>query len=304
MDTDKLRLFVKIAETENLTKAAEELGYTQSGASHAIRSLEEELGGVKLFTRGRDGSLLTPAGRVAIAGVKEILYWERQVKKEIFKEIENVSVLRVAFLPSLSKNWMYPIIDQMRTRYPTVRIETMVSDNRTVLQLLASGEVDCAFGSMNKSTPITSKISWDDPYVAVVSERHPLAKKEEVSLAELCQYTFVRTFWDLYDDIIRDVKGQGVDLKVRHSATQYSEIFDSVRDYHSVSIIPSTLQDSGPNEIYKGIVFLPIKERLSRNIGILVYNSKSIHKMVKPFCDVTKELFDCGMIKIPEIMRK
>jgi len=59
MDTAKLALFVKIAETENLTQAAREMGYTQSGASHIIRSLEQDLGGIKLFTRGREGSLLT-----------------------------------------------------------------------------------------------------------------------------------------------------------------------------------------------------------------------------------------------------
>ena len=42
MNIIKYRLLVKAIELGNLTKAASELGYTQSGASHQIKSVEEE----------------------------------------------------------------------------------------------------------------------------------------------------------------------------------------------------------------------------------------------------------------------
>ena len=43
MDTKKYEVFEKTVELSSLTKAAEELGLTQSGVSHIIAALEEEV---------------------------------------------------------------------------------------------------------------------------------------------------------------------------------------------------------------------------------------------------------------------
>ncbi len=51
--------FIKIIETGSFTKAAQELGYTQSAVSQMVRSLEEELS-TTLILRSRKGLTLTP----------------------------------------------------------------------------------------------------------------------------------------------------------------------------------------------------------------------------------------------------
>ena len=50
MDIKKCSLFADVAETENFTKSGERLGYTQSGVSHILKSLEDEVG-FPLFIR-------------------------------------------------------------------------------------------------------------------------------------------------------------------------------------------------------------------------------------------------------------
>ena len=75
MNTEKLDLFVKIVEIGNLTRAAEVMGYTQSGATHIINSLEKELG-VRLLERGRSGSKLTDEGARLFELAKEVVHWE------------------------------------------------------------------------------------------------------------------------------------------------------------------------------------------------------------------------------------
>ena len=62
MDTKKYEVFEKTVELSSLTKAAEELGLTQSGVSHIIAALEEEFG-FPLLTRSRTG-----AGHSPLAG--------------------------------------------------------------------------------------------------------------------------------------------------------------------------------------------------------------------------------------------
>ena len=60
----KYQIFVRTAICGSFTKAAEQLGFTQSGVSHAIASLEDELG-LQLMARGRGGVSLT-AGRPSV----------------------------------------------------------------------------------------------------------------------------------------------------------------------------------------------------------------------------------------------
>ena len=57
MSATKYQIFLKTVECGSFTKAAEELNFSQSGISHAISSLEEELG-VTLLSRNRGGVTL------------------------------------------------------------------------------------------------------------------------------------------------------------------------------------------------------------------------------------------------------
>src|SRR5262245_61985235 len=50
MTLDQLRIFVAVAELQHVTRAAQELGITQSGASAAIAALESRYG-LELFHR-------------------------------------------------------------------------------------------------------------------------------------------------------------------------------------------------------------------------------------------------------------
>lgn len=43
MTIQRYEVFNKVVQLRNITKASEELSMTQSGVSHAIKSLEEEL---------------------------------------------------------------------------------------------------------------------------------------------------------------------------------------------------------------------------------------------------------------------
>ena len=44
MDIKKLELFADVAEKRNFTRSGERMGYTQSGVSHILKSLETEIG--------------------------------------------------------------------------------------------------------------------------------------------------------------------------------------------------------------------------------------------------------------------
>ena len=62
MDTRKLESLIAAAELGSFTKAAQILGYTQSGLTHMMKSLEQELG-VQLLVRSHTGISLSHAGK-------------------------------------------------------------------------------------------------------------------------------------------------------------------------------------------------------------------------------------------------
>lgn len=61
MDIKLAYTFIKVAETGNITRAAEQLGYSQASVTSHIQQLEKELG-VALFDRIGRGIQLTEAG--------------------------------------------------------------------------------------------------------------------------------------------------------------------------------------------------------------------------------------------------
>ena len=69
MSATKYQIFLKTVECGSFTKAAEELNFSQSGISHAISSLEEELG-VTLLSRNRGGVTLTGDGRALLPQIQ------------------------------------------------------------------------------------------------------------------------------------------------------------------------------------------------------------------------------------------
>ena len=71
MDLTKYQVFLKTVECGSFTAAAQQLSFTQSGVSHAISGLEEELG-VTLLSRSRGGVTLTADGWALMPYIQEI----------------------------------------------------------------------------------------------------------------------------------------------------------------------------------------------------------------------------------------
>ena len=79
MEINKYRLLLKIAEFNNITSAARAMDYTQSAASHAINSLEEELG-LKVLQRTHSGTQLTADGNMLLPSIREVVESDDRVR--------------------------------------------------------------------------------------------------------------------------------------------------------------------------------------------------------------------------------
>ena len=149
MNINKYRLMIKAIELGNLTKAASELGYTQSGASHQIKSVEEELG-IKILQRDRSGTKLTTEGRLLLPYIREAISCEDKILATANSIIGmQIGSLKVGAFTSVSLVLLPIIIGQFHQLYPKVQIEMLTGEGSypEMEQFLMDGIADCSFVS-------------------------------------------------------------------------------------------------------------------------------------------------------------
>ena len=100
MNLDHLRYFVKLAEVGHYTKAAEQLCIAQPSLSHAMRTLETELG-VPLFERSGRNTVLTRYGREFLHCAQRTLATLDQGVGSLQHSAQGEGLIRLGFVRAL-----------------------------------------------------------------------------------------------------------------------------------------------------------------------------------------------------------
>ena len=120
METKKLEALLVSAKLGSFTKSAQELGYTQSGLTHMMNALEQEIG-FALLERGHYGTRLTARGEQLEPAIRRFL----EAGQALEAEIENVrrqenQWIRVGAYSSMALHWLPSILQQFRDRKSVV----------------------------------------------------------------------------------------------------------------------------------------------------------------------------------------
>ncbi len=217
MEIRNLNTFLHAASLQNITKAAAELGYSQSAVSVQIRQLEQELG-MPLFDRiGKNvcltdfGRSLVPYARRAVAAVAAV---------ENFGKSDAIlsGSIRIGITDSLFELLMKPLLPAYHARFPRVRVELLVDTTVNLTQLLQQGSVD-AMCVIDDPLPPAQWHIWQQtkvPVVLVASPSHPLAGRPSVDLRDL----------------------SGSELILMEQDAPYNRRFEGLLAQHSVSCEP------------------------------------------------------------------
>ncbi len=116
-----LTVFEASARHGSFTRAAEELNLTQSAVSKQIRSLEDFLG-LHLFERVRQRIVLTKAGGLYLARVREALEIMETATMEALAFQGGNQMLNVATLPTFGTRWLAPRLEDFTRRHPDIAL--------------------------------------------------------------------------------------------------------------------------------------------------------------------------------------
>ena len=128
MDTKKYEAFEKTVELQSLTKAAQELGLTQSGVSHMLSAIEAELQ-LPLLKRTRTGARLTPEGEQMMPYIHEIVRQERLLRQAAERLHTLVTgKIRIGTFTSVATHWLPAMMMQFQKEHPQVDFQLFNGD--------------------------------------------------------------------------------------------------------------------------------------------------------------------------------
>lgn len=176
MDTKKINALLTAVDRGSLTAAAAELGYTQSGLTHMMNTLEDELG-LSLLLRSKNGVRPSPAGRELLPKMRalmdcadELELNARQLRQRSF------STLRLGAYTSVTRQWLPAVLAEFRRQSPDAEVSIDVGGVAELYEKLRTEQLDCAIVSYNES--LCQGLSFialrDDPLLAILPVETPL----------------------------------------------------------------------------------------------------------------------------------
>ncbi|NYT22701.1 LysR family transcriptional regulator [Alcaligenaceae bacterium] len=193
MDIKHLHAFLMVAETGNVTRAADMLHLVQPAVSRQIRLLEDDVG-TALFERQRHGMVLTDAGKALVGYARRVVLELDRARMEISGAATgSVSgLVTLGLLPSTVDLLSSPLVAAIADAHPGIRLRIAVGYAGTLLQWLQSGEVDAALlygaerSSEIESTPLIEEALW-----VIGPPDSALSPDRPVALAELSRHRMV-----------------------------------------------------------------------------------------------------------------
>ncbi|MCD8488143.1 MAG: LysR family transcriptional regulator [Desertifilum sp.] len=284
--TSQLRALVAVAECENFSEAALKLEITQSAVSHAIATLEEELG-VPLFSRGRHGAFLTPAGERIVTHARAVLGLLKQMIREanVERGLQGGRV-RVASFRSVATHVLPGIIARFRDRYPDISITiTEHIDYLDVEQAVREGRADIGFTYLPTSEGLDSWEILRDDYVALLPPSARLAG-DQISWSQLAAYPLIASgSGNACDRAIRNyLMTSEVPLNIAYEVREDSTIVSMVSQGLGAAVLPRLAAEPLP----PGVRVYHLPAPFIRIIGVVVSQTALLTPAAYAFLDAVK----------------
>lgn len=234
----QLEYFLKVAQYEHMSKAANELEISQSSLSKSIARLEADIG-LPLFDRKGKQIQLNEYGKIYKEKVEKALQLLNEAENEIYDRAGlgnaniTLGVMTSGFLPKLVSGFL--------SQRPNTKISQHVMSDDEMVTALKNEKTDICIST----SPLNDKeIEWvhlfNEEVYLLVSENHRLAKRDFVSLEDLKNESFINfpvglNWRDVTDDFC---KKAGFTPNIKFEGKELSIILNLVKEGVGISFFP------------------------------------------------------------------
>jgi DNA-binding transcriptional LysR family regulator len=192
-----LRLLAALAQTGQMSAAADMLGISQPAASR-LAAEAEHVTGVKLYERTSRGIVLTVYGRAftnrARRMIDEIGHAERELAEIA---VGNGGTVHIGAVTGPAVEHILPAVRKARLSFPKIAINMEIATSDVLTAKLLEGVLDFALArrpAHHSPLLYTERVIGPEPVSLIVRPNHPLLLQERVQLAHTIDYDWVLPF--------------------------------------------------------------------------------------------------------------
>lgn len=291
MTFTQLEVFATLAQAGSFSRAAALLGITQSAVSHALRSLEKELG-VVLFSRERAVPELTPAGARLLARAHEI----RTLHEALVQDAKDArglreGTLRVGSFGFTSSLRILPdVLARFAQRHPGIAVYIDEDSDDVVVRWLMERRVEIGFVVLPDERFETVPLV-EDEFMVLLPADHPLAREPAIEPRALDGLPFVLTEAGCGELIQGMLDAAGARPRILYRFPQLLSILGFVERRLALSIAARLALP----DVHPGVVYRPLRPRAPRRVGLAVRDGARLSPAAAAFVAVAREMYGTGL---------
>ncbi len=185
-----LRMVSTIAETQNMTKAAEKLFITQSALSQQLKHIESKLM-ANLFFRTKRKMILTSTGKRVLKTANHVIEILEDTELEIAKIVNGENgELKVGTQCLFCYKWLPEVMAVFQGKFPNIEFE--IGNSEDIFQELESEKFDFIITGLAQGDNMLSYIPlFEDQMVCIMHEDHPLTAKTYIDFPDFADENLI-----------------------------------------------------------------------------------------------------------------
>ncbi len=283
MNTEKFEVLLSVIKTKNLSKTAQLLGYTPSGVSRIIKTLENELG-FPLFVRSKKSLTPTKSCEGLLPLVKSFL----QSASDIESFSASVCGLLAGTLTVGTSASMYyaplvKIIKEFNLLYPDVKFNIVEDTSSHFATALEQGKVDFCIMSRRSGDFLWEHLCYDE-LIIWANKEHPFAKSKGISINQLRKEKFVDIYPNIDTDKKRFFEKFEIEPDIQYTANDLFAYYAMVEAGLGIAVANRNYTGN-----FKGdVVSVSIDPPYFTELGIATPKLSSLSPAAKSFLDFVK----------------
>nr|MDH3154978.1 LysR family transcriptional regulator [Bacillus licheniformis] len=192
MHYDALKTFVTLAEVKNFTKTAELLLMSRPSVSMHIKNLEKEFQ-TKLFERSPKYLKITPTGEILYDRAKQMITIYEQTRQDILDHHNSIKgELKIGASFTIGEYILPSLLFDLQKEYPELELKAVIGNTEEIVQSVRLYKVDIGLieGQTNEKELSVHAFMQDELFIGASSD-HPLAAKQDVTISDLQNQTWV-----------------------------------------------------------------------------------------------------------------
>ena len=290
MDAKKLEILMTAVDLGSFSRASEVVGYTQSGLTHLVNSLEREIG-FPLIVRSHNGISLTEQGRDLMPDIRQFLQANASLENRIqgIRE-KQTETIRIAAYASIAMFWMPEILYRFRRICPNVDVDLRMVDHALEpFELLQDGKTDVIFASRQNYGTCEWTPLYHELLYAILPRDYPLKSPTEFPLKEFEGKEFLMPYGRFDIDVHAAFKREGVKANEQTVYVDDETVIRMVGKGLGISMMSELMIRGNTDDV----LCIPVTPKIIRELGMGTEKGVELSESVRRLKECVVEYTSC-----------